>query len=165
MIGWLLVICWHAPRLAQLAASRAPSRAACVIMFATIHACPNMRIPSATVTNRTMVIPSSISSWPRWFRLCLIGVLVRCLSVWHSGSYSKGCAAVHKKMTVHKKMDVDPGLSRAVRYRGRQPAGSKSGRVLEGRWKPSDADRTDLATGGLLRESGAFGPEFLNNGG
>ena len=82
-----------------------PSRAACVTMFNTIHAEPNWSTPRATIRSRTMVIPSSASSWPRWFRLCLIRrELVRCLSVWHSGSYSEGCAGVHRKM------DGGPGL-------------------------------------------------------
>ena len=75
------------------------------------------RMPSATVTNRTMVIPSSISSWPCWFRLCLIGVLVRCLAVWHSGSYSKGCVLSTRKWMLAR------ASSKTVRYRGRQPGG------------------------------------------
>src|SRR6266403_3658773 len=41
-------------------------------MFTTMKAWPNMSTPSAMIKNRTMVIPSSTSSWPPWFNLCFI---------------------------------------------------------------------------------------------
>src|SRR5437667_6308423 len=55
------------------AAARAPSRVAAVTMFAIMKARPNSMMPMASVTRRTIVMPSSTSDWPRsaraWRRL------------------------------------------------------------------------------------------------
>lgn len=64
-IGPVFVSTPHVPRFGQVAAMRAPSRAACVIMLTTMNAWPNVMAPSATVTNRTITIPVSIKDWPR----------------------------------------------------------------------------------------------------
>src|SRR5213593_4189569 len=47
------------------AAVRAPSRVAAVTMFAIMKARPNSMMPMASVTRRTIVMPSSTSDWPR----------------------------------------------------------------------------------------------------
>src|SRR5947199_9643969 len=55
------------------AAARAPSRVAAVSIFAIMKARPNSMMPMASVTRRTIVMPSSTSDWPRsaraWRRL------------------------------------------------------------------------------------------------
>src|SRR5579862_1923583 len=55
----------HVPRFCRAAATRAPSRAAFVIIWSAKKTQPNSMMPRTTTIRSEMTMPVSIKAWPR----------------------------------------------------------------------------------------------------